>query len=79
LYNENEPALANDIVITYQNETDGPWIMVDPSNNPNTVDYGNGTYLLSFNVDMQSFLRVSANVHDMRDILVIANTTSMEV
>ena len=79
LYNENEPALANDIVITYQNETDGPWITVDSSNNPDTVDYGNGTYLLSFNVDMQSFLRVSANVHDMRDILVIANTTSMEV
>jgi hypothetical protein len=75
LYNENEPALANSIVIFYQNETNGPWTMVDSSNSLHISDYGNGTYLTSFNVNAQSFLQVSANVHDSRDIFVMTNTT----
>jgi hypothetical protein len=75
LYNENEPALANDIAIFYQNETNGPWTMADSSNSVHILDYGNGTYQMSFNVNTQSFLQVSANVHDSRDIFVIANTT----
>jgi len=79
VYNENEPALANDIAMLYQNETDGPWIKADSTNSLNMIDYGNGTYLVSFNINMQSFLQVSANVHDLRDIFVLTNTTCIGV
>jgi hypothetical protein len=79
MLNENEPALAKDISMFYQNETSGPWIMVDSSNNLTVNDFSNGTYLISFNVNAQDFLQVSANAHDLRDILVVANATSTEV
>jgi hypothetical protein len=79
MLNENEPALAKDISMFYQNETGGPWIMADSSSNLIMNDFGNGTYLISFNVNAQDFLQVSANTHDLRDVLVVANATSTEV
>lgn len=79
MLNENEPALVKDISMFYQNETGGPWIMVDSSSNLTMNDFGNGTYLVSFNVNAEDFLQVSANAHDLRDVLVVANATSTEV
>lgn len=75
IYNEEEPALANGITLFYQNETEGQWIMVSSLNGLNVIDYANGTYLMSFNVYAQNVLNVSAHVHDLRDIFVMANTT----
>jgi hypothetical protein len=77
--NENEPALMRDIAMFYQNETNGLWIMTDSDNNVEVNDFGNGTYLISFNVQAQDFLQVSASAHDARDVLVIANATSTQV
>jgi hypothetical protein len=70
--NEGKPALAEDITILYQNEPYGPWTMVNSSNNLNIVDYGNGTYFITFNAYAQSFLQVSVEMHDRRDIFVMA-------
>jgi len=79
ILNENEGALMRDIRLFYQNETDGPWTMVDIYNNLNINDFGNGTYLFFFNVQAQDFLQVSASAHDLRDVLVAANVTSTQV
>jgi hypothetical protein len=74
VYDEQGFALANDITLLYQNQTDGNWKTVNPLNN-NAIDCGNGTYFISFNMYAQNVLNVSAHVHDSRDIFVIANTT----
>jgi hypothetical protein len=74
VHDEQGSALANDITLLYQNQTDGTWITVIPLNN-NVIDYGNGTYFMSFNVYTQNVLNVSAQVHDSRDIFIMANTT----
>lgn len=74
IYNEEGPALANDITMFHQNATNGPWIMVD-SNNLNVFDYGNGTYSMFFNVYASNVLNISAHIHDSRGIFVMANTT----
>jgi hypothetical protein len=74
VYDEQGFALAKDITLLYQNQTDGTWITVSPLNN-NVIDYGNGTYFMSFNLYTQNVLNVSAQVHDSRDIFVMANTT----
>jgi hypothetical protein len=63
----------------YQNESDGPWISTDSYSNVTTNDFGNGTYLISFIVQAQDFLQVSASAHDSRDVLVVANATSTQV
>jgi hypothetical protein len=74
MFNENEPASVSDITVFYQNETAGTWFQVDPSN-LQMIDYGNGTYLMSFKAYAQNVLQLSAQVHDLRDIFVVANTT----
>jgi hypothetical protein len=79
MLNENEPALMKDIAMFYQNETDGAWTMTDSHNDLKVNDFGNGTYLISFNVQAQDFLQISASAHDTRDILVVANATSTQV
>jgi hypothetical protein len=79
MLNENEPALMKDIAMFYQNESDGPWISTDSYSNVTTNDFGNGTYLISFIVQAQDFLQVSASAHDSRDVLVVANATSTQV
>ena len=74
--NEEKPALAKNITLFYENL--GSWIPVNSSNNLSTVDYGNGTYVLSFTVSTSSPVQVSTHVYDLRDILVQANTTCYE-
>jgi len=74
MLNENEPASFSDITVLYQNETDGPWFQVDPSNLQMNYN-GNGTYLMSFEAYAQNFLQVSVQAHDLRGIFVVANTT----
>ena len=79
VYNEEGFALAKGITLLYQNETDGPWMPVNPLDNLNTIDYGNGTYFLSFNVYAQNVLEISAQVFDSRDIFVIATASCNNV
>lgn len=76
VYNEEKPALAKNITLFYKNL--GSWIRVNSSNNFSIVDYGNGTYLLSFTVSVSSDVQVSAHVYDLRDIFVQTNTTCTE-
>ncbi|MEM3626651.1 MAG: hypothetical protein QXZ25_01345 [Candidatus Bathyarchaeia archaeon] len=74
VYNEGEPALAENISLFY--ESGGTWMQVDSSNNLSITDYGNGTYVMLFTVNVPSdYVQVSAHIHDLRDILVQANTT----
>jgi hypothetical protein len=74
--NEEEPALAKNITLFYENL--GSWMPVNSSNNLSMVDYGNGTYLISFTVSTSSDVQVSAHVYDLRDTLVQANATCTE-
>jgi len=74
IYNEDEPALAKNITLFYENL--GTWTQVDASNNLTILDYGNGTYLISFTITTSSDpVQVSAHAYDLRDTLVRANTT----
>ena len=74
IYNEDEPALAKNITLFYENL--GNWTQVDASNNLTILDYGNGTYLISFTVTTSSDpVQVLTHAYDLRDILVKANTT----
>ncbi|HXX88359.1 MAG TPA: hypothetical protein VEH86_07950 [Candidatus Acidoferrum sp.] len=73
VYDEQGFTLANNLTLLYQNETDGPWIPVSPLGNLNTIDYGNGTYFMTFNVYDQNVLDVSAQISDYRGIFVMAS------
>ena len=77
VYNEGEPTLAKNMSLFYANQ--GNWTRVDESNNLAIVDYGNGTYLISFNISVSSdSVQVSTLAHDLRDVFVQANTTCYE-
>ena len=76
LYNENDAALANDFTILYQ-ETGGNWTPADSTTGLNINDYGNGTYLISFDALAQGALQVSVGAHDLRNIFVMTNTTCL--
>jgi hypothetical protein len=78
MFNENEPAPISDITVSYENETAGTWFKIDPSN-LQMIDYGNGTYLVSFKAYAQNVLQVSVQVHDLRGIFAVANTTTTGV
>lgn len=74
IYNEGKPALAENISLFY--ESGGKWMHVDSSYNLSITDYGNGTYVAFFTVNVPSdYVQVSAHIHDLRDIFVQANTT----
>lgn len=75
IYDENGPALAAKINIFYQNQTDGSWSSVGQQNNLTIVDYGNGTYAISFVANSLGPVKVSAQVNDIRNIFVMANAT----
>ncbi len=77
LYNENDAALANNFTIFYQ-EPGGNWTPADSTTALNINDYGNGTYLISFDALAQGALQVSVGAHDLRNIFVMANTTCLE-
>jgi len=81
IFNEGEPALANNITLYYDHDGDlgtQDWIAAD---SPTITDYGNGTYTISFTAETQTQddpMLVSAHVYDLRDIFVLANATCTE-
>ncbi|NWG10673.1 hypothetical protein HXY33_02815 [Candidatus Bathyarchaeota archaeon] len=78
MYNEGEPALAENFTLLYENL--GSWIPVNSSNSLSVTDYGNGTYSIAFTVSVPSdSVQVSAYVYDLRNVFVRANTTCAEV
>jgi hypothetical protein len=70
--NEGKPALTQNFTVTYQNGAD--WTKV---NSPTTTDFGNGTYTVAFNVELQQSdpMIVSLLCQDQRGIFVGANFT----
>jgi hypothetical protein len=79
VYDENGPALANEIDMLYLNPTDGSWLSGDSSNNVIVLDFGNGTYSISFHAYSQQPVEVSAHIHDMRNIFAMANVTCTQI
>lgn len=76
-YNEDAPALAQNISLFYENL--GSWTPVNSSNSLCITDYGNGTYAISFTVNLPSnSVPVSAHIYDLRNIFAQANTTCYE-
>ncbi|MEM3577520.1 MAG: hypothetical protein QXX51_03580 [Candidatus Bathyarchaeia archaeon] len=74
VYNEEKPAQAKNISLFY--ELGGAWIPANSSNNVSTLDFGNGTYTISFSAIIPSeTVHVSVHITDMRDIFVYANAT----
>ena len=80
LLNEGKPALAKQITIYYKNRFNN-WLIPDETNSYVFFDYGNGTYLASFNAVFLPFqtIEVSAHVFDQREIYVQANATSTRI
>jgi hypothetical protein len=77
LYNEGEPSLAENMAFFY--EDSGSWNQVDISNGLSIIDQGNGTYFVSFTVNVSpDTVQVSIHAHDSRDIFVAANATCSE-
>lgn len=77
VYNEGKLALTKRIDLFY--EDFGKWVSVDSSNEPSTMDYGNGTYNLSFLSNVESDpVQVLINIYDMRDVFVQATITCYE-
>ena len=77
LYNENQATLANDFTIYYQ-EASGNWTPADSTTNLNINNYGNGTYLITFNAPAQGTIQASIGAHDPRNIFVMTNTTCLK-
>jgi hypothetical protein len=74
VYGDGDNALAKNISLSYENL--GSWIPINSSNNLAMIDYGNGTYAISFTVDASvDRVQVSADIYDARHIFVRANTT----
>jgi hypothetical protein len=74
LYNEGNPVLAQNMTIFY--ESSGSWLHADERSNYSLVDYGNGTYRISFEAEvLEESVNVSTQVYDLREIYVQTNTT----
>lgn len=74
LFNEDDPALSENIIIMY--EYSGIWLRADDLSSYKMYDYGNGTYLILFKLNIpQENVLISAQSTDMRSILVQASTT----
>lgn len=72
--NEEKLALAKNLTVYYRQN--GDWVPVNASNSLSTLDYGNGTYAISFKVSVDSdVIQVSMHVYDLRGIFVKANLT----
>ncbi len=72
--NEGKPALAQNFTFYVENDTDS-WVKVD---SPNIIDFGNGTYSVSFTTgtyQSNNPLLVSMLCQDQRGIFVRANAT----
>ena len=81
ILNEDLAALANNITLYY--DYDGSLGTQDwtPADSPETTDYGNGTYTISFIATTHTRndpVIVSAQVYDQRNIFVLANNTCTE-
>ena len=77
VYNEGEPSLAKNISLSYQDL--GNWTPIDSSSNLSVMDYGNGTYAISFTINTPSNeVQISTHLYDLRGIFVQANTTCSE-
>jgi len=78
LLNEGKPALAENLMLYYRNLDD--WLTPGPQNNYTIIDYGNGTYFMSFVADISSStVEVSVHALDQREICVQANVTCTEI
>lgn len=78
LLNEGEPALAENLTLYYKNLDD--WLTPGPQNNYTIIDYGNGTYFMSFVADIySSTVEVSVHTSDQRGVSVQANVTCTEI
>lgn len=78
LFNEGNPALAKSITIYYHAGND--WYRADLSSNYSLANYGNGTYIVTFEASiLGNEVNVSAQVYDTREIFVRANTTCTQV
>lgn len=78
LLNEGNPVLAENLVVYYKNLS--YWLTPGSQNNHTIMDYGNGTYFISFVADISSTtVEVSVYASDMRNIQVQANATCPEV
>lgn len=76
--NDMGPALAKQIKVYY--ERSGGWLILDETNNYTILDYGTGSYLVSFVADIpSSSVVVSAQVIDQREIYAQANVTSTQI
>jgi hypothetical protein len=72
VFNEGKPALAKNITLYYEDL--GVWLPVNSLNNLSIIDYGNGTYTISFTViTISDTVQVSAHITDLREIFVQAN------
>ncbi|MGB9960213.1 MAG: hypothetical protein ACPLKQ_06815 [Candidatus Bathyarchaeales archaeon] len=77
VFNEGEPALAKRLTVFYENL--GVWVPVNASNSLSITDYGNGTYALSFTVNVPSeIVQILVHVEDLRGILVQAGLSCRE-
>jgi len=78
LLNEGRPAVARDITLYYRSLND--WLIPGPPNNYTLVDYGNGTYLISFVAEIfSSDVEVSVHAYDQREIYTQANVTCVKL
>ncbi len=78
ILNEGTPALAENVTALY--EDSGSWLRADEQSNYSFTDYGNGTYLVSFEANIpQENVNVSTQAYDLRDIYVQANATCTNV
>lgn len=75
--NEGTPALAENLTVLYYS---GSWLRADEQTSYAFTDYGNGTYLISFEADVpEENVNVSAQVYDLREIYVQANAVCTSV
>jgi len=71
--NEGTPALAENVTVVYYS---GSWLRANEQIGYSFADYGNGTYLISFEADIpEESVNVSAQIYDLREIYVKANAT----
>lgn len=74
LLNEGNPSLAENVTVLYENS--GSWYRADNQANYSFIDYGNGTYYVSFEAEISGEnVDVSVQVYDLRGIYVQANAT----
>ena len=77
VFNEGSPALAENVTICY--DYMGIWYRADTQGVYNFLDYGNGTYSISFEANIPgSPVKVQAFIDDLRGISVRAVTTCIE-